>query len=442
VAVTLIKQARVVDPEAGLDAVCDVLVADGQVCQIADNIEPDSDLDAKRRDASPPGLTVIDGKGLWLWPGLVDVHVHLREPGFSEKETVRTGTMAAAAGGYTTVVCEPNTEPALDSVAALQQLVDKCRTEAIVNVYFKAAMTMSRLGARPVDMQALAQMERVVALSDDGDPVIDPEVEESIFEDAARARLLLSPHCEDSPQALHQIAAGIRPGFQPGEPYTNETRYIERDLRLATECGCRIHFSHVSLASSVRAIQRGREFAPNRDAITFETTPHYLLLSADDFGEDAPKVNPPLRSAADRDVLNQALLDGTVDVIASDHAPHTVQDKEAGASGLIGLETTLALMLTHFVAQDRLSPSDAVRLMSVRPARIFGLPAGTLRPGSAADIVLLDPEREWTVEPEHFRSKARNTPFAGMRLRGKVVATFVGGEERYADATLAERKAD
>jgi len=420
----LIKNALLTDPAAGVDAVRDVLVMDGRVQMVAPRIEP-----VNPSGQAGASLTVIDAGGLWLWPGLVDVHVHFREPGFTRKETIRTGSLAAAAGGYTSVICEPNTEPPTDSPDRVRELLRKADTEAAVRVYFKAAMTRDRDGCEPADVAALARESRVVALSDDGDPIADAAVMESVCRAAAAAGIVVTPHSEDSPRALERIAAGADPGFVPGKPYTNEAAWIERDLRAAARAGCRMHVSHVSLAASVQVIEQHRRGHP---AITWEVAPHHLLLAREDYAEgEAPKVNPPLRTDADRQALCRALEGGSLDAVASDHAPHTAEDKARGASGLIGLETTLGLVLTHFVATGRLSRSDAVRVMSLRPARIFGLEAGTLEPGSPADFVLIDPEREWTVDPASFLSKSRNCPYAGRRLRGKAVATYVGGKAAF-----------
>jgi dihydroorotase len=295
------------------------------------------------------------------------------------------------------------------------------------------------MGRRPGDVAALAGMPEVVALSDDGDPVVDPEVMATVCRLAAAARVPLAPHCEDSPRALDAFERGEDPGFRPGEPYTNEARYVRRDLGLAAQFGCRIHFSHVSLADTVAAIGA----APSGARVTFEATPHHLLLCREDYAPgEAPTVNPPIRSEADRRALREAVLSGQCDVIASDHAPHTAQDKAAGACGLVGLETTLGLVLTHFVQPGLLSPADAVGLMSAAPARVFGLPGGTLSAGSAADMVLVEPEREWTVQPEAFRSRSRNTPYAGWTLRGKAVATWVGGEPVYREDGFGARSGD
>ncbi|MHC4480892.1 MAG: dihydroorotase, partial [Planctomycetota bacterium] len=384
-------------------------------------------------------LTVIDGKGLWLWPGLVDAHVHLREPGFPRKETIRSGSLAAAAGGYTSVICEPNTEPPIASAEAVRALAEQADREAAVHVYFKAAMTKGRAGAEPNDVASLAAEERIVALSDDGDPIVEAALMERICERAADCDILLAPHCEDSPRALAALAAGAEPGFDPAAPYENEANYVERDLRMAERCGCRIHFSHLSMGRSVRAVRAAAEGGTVR--ATCEVTPHHLLLAQEDFLQgEAPAVNPPLRSRQNAEALCGLMLAGQVDAIASDHAPHTEADKQAGASGLIGLETTLGLVLTQFVGPGRLSPARAVRLLSLAPAGIFALPAGTLHPGSRADLVLIDPHREWTVDPTAFRSRSRNTPFASRRLRGAAVATYVSGREAFAAPGFEERK--
>ncbi len=419
----LIRHARVIDPAQGLDSQRDVLVADGLVAAIGREIDAG---DAK---------TVVDADGLWLWPGLVDAHVHFREPGFTEKETIRTGSLAAAAGGYTSVICEPNTDPPIDTPEAARDLMARARRDAAVRLYCKAAMTVGRMGLEPADAAALAAVAGVVALSDDGDPVVDPDVMAQACRAAAGANIVVSPHCEDSPRAITLMESGVDPGFEPVGPFANEARYVSRDLELARRAGCRIHVSHVSLAESVEAVLRHKS-----RQVSFEVAPHHLLLSADDYLADAvPRVCPPLRSGADRAALCEALASGQADAVASDHAPHTAADKAAGASGLIGLETTLGLMLAHFVHEDRLSPSDAVRVMALNPARIFRLPAGTLAPGLPADMVLIDPHMEWTVDPEDFRSKSRNCPYAGRRLRGRAVATYVAGKQVFALPSISER---
>lgn len=424
---TLFQSAWVVDPSQGTEGMRDVLACDGRIKRVADSIGPEE---------AGPGARIVDCTGLWMWPGLVDVHVHFREPGYTYKETIRTGSRAAAAGGYTSVVCEPNTKPPIDCVDVVRDVAETVAADSCVRVYLKAAMTRARRGVEPTEIAALAGEEIVVALSDDGDPVVDARIAEQVCAEAARCGIVVSPHEEDSPHSLEQLRADVDPGFAPAPPYENEINYIARDLAISARTGCRLHVSHVSLAASVAAIKQARA-ASDAGAVTFEVAPHHLLLCREDFGAGrVPKVNPPLRSAGDRDALVRALMDGVVDAIASDHAPHSVEDVMGGASGLVGLETTLGLVLTHFTGPGKLSGARAVELMSLQPARILGLPAGTLAPGAAADIVLVDPELSWTVDPKQFLSKGRNCPFAGWKLKGKAVATYVGGEEAFADRSF------
>jgi len=410
----LIQGAHLCDPAAGIDAPRDLLAIDGVVSQIAEQITPG------------PDTTVIDATGLWLWPGLIDAHVHLREPGFTHKETFATGGAAAAAGGFTTIICEPNTDPPFDTPERIRTWSAKAAADSPVRILFKAAMTRGRAGREPVDVAALAAMPEVVALSDDGDPIVDPAVAGEVMRLAAKAGIVVSPHCEDSRPSLAAIAAGADPGFTPGAAFTNEARWIRRDAELALRHGCAIHFSHVSLAASAAYIQR--TIAENPDAqITWELAPHHFLLAAEDYPNgDVPLVCPPIRSAADRAALHEALRTDACVSIADDHAPHTATEKAAGAHGLIGMETTLSLVLTHLIHPGHITPARAVELLSVRPARTFNIPGGgTLAPGSPADMILIDPNEEWTVRPEDFHSKSRNSPWAGHKLRGRVKTTWL-----------------
>jgi len=300
----------------------------------------------------------------------------------------------------------------------LEELAEKAERECPVKLFFKAPMTERREGKRPADFERLAAQPNCVAFSDDGDPVTQPEVLADVCQGAARVGLPLSPHCEDSPRALADYAAGISPGFEPGEPYANESLYIARDLRAAQKAGARVHFSHVSLAESVQLIVAHRGHGEAADAMTFEATPHHLLLCRDEYADgEVPTVNPPLRSAADREALVRALVRGEVDAIASDHAPHTAEDKAKGACGLVGLETTLGLILTHFVHTGKLTPLRAAALLSTRPAHIFGLPAGSAAEGVCADLVLVDPHKRWEVRAEQFASLSRKPKHEAFRRR-------------------------
>jgi dihydroorotase len=230
------------------------------------------------------------------------------------------------------------------------------------------------------------------------------------------------------------------PGFEPGEPYHNEARYIERDIEIARRAGCRVHFSHVSLWDSMQAILAARDEGAHPPMVTWEVAPHHLLLCREDYPEgEVPLVNPPIRPAAERDRLRRAFCEGKVDCLASDHAPHAAEDKAAGSCGLIGMETTLGLVLTHMVHTGDLAPADAVRLMSTQPARIFRLPGGTLAPGAPADMVLIDPAMEWTVQADRFRSRSRNTPYEGWNLTGRAVGTWVAGRRVFRLDALKER---
>ena len=426
----LIRRVHVMDPSTGQCGVRDVLVAEGRIARVAERIPSEE----------APRTAAVECEGLWLWPGLVDAHVHFREPGFAHKETIASGSAAALRGGYTAVVCEPNTMPPIDTPELVRSLARKARRDGAIRVYFKAAMTTGREGTRPSDIEAMAREPSVVALSDDGDPVTRLDVMERVCRDAARIGLLLTPHCEDSPRALRDYQAGARPGFEPGEPYTNEARYVERDLALARRWGCRVHFSHVSLAESVELIRRFRAQEDGGALVTYEVTPHHLLLSAADYpAGQAPKVCPPLRSPTDRDALQEALTSGQADAVASDHAPHLAHEKAAGASGLIGLETSLGLVLTEFVHTGRLDPLDAARAMSTRPAQVLGLPAGSLATGRAADMVFIDPEERWRVRADDLASLSRNTPYDGRGLWGRAVGVMVGGRVAFARESFRSR---
>jgi dihydroorotase len=433
----LIRGARVADPTMGLWGLRDVLVVGGNVAEVAPELS--AALVGKLGNGA---VRVIEADGLWLWPGLVDLHVHFREPGYTHKETMASGCRAALRGGYTTVVCEPNTDPPITTGRLVGELSGRVTAESPVRVFFKAAMTEGRQGEAPADIESLARHQRVVALSDDGDPVVRPEVMEEVCRWAARVGLPLSPHCEDSHRSLAAYSAGTLPGFEPRPGHENEALYIERDVDLALRWGAPVHFSHVSLEESLRVLRRIREEAPSAP-VTLECAPHHLLLSVEEFDPGAvPKVNPPLRPPSDRKSLQDALIDGEIDAIASDHAPHTAEEKEAGASGFIGLETTLALILTEFVHAGRLAPLDAAALMSTRPAEILGLPVGGLSRGKRADLTLIDPCAEWTVQAAEFASLSRNTPFEGRRLRGRAVGTMIDGRLEFARPSLCARIED
>jgi dihydroorotase len=423
----LICNGRVIDPTQKLDAVKDILIKDGKIAQVAAGL-------AKKKEFSQ--IPAIDASDCWVTPGLIDMHVHLREPGSGDDETIASGSRAAAAGGFTTVLAMPNTQPPIDSAALLGLVQAKAKADAQVNVLFAAAATLGQKGEHLTEILKLAQMG-AAALSDDGRPIMNAELMRRAMEYAKDCDLVVIDHCEDENlsacaplnEGVTAAALGMR-----GTPWAAETVMVLRDIALSELTGSRIHIAHVSAAQSVQAV---REAKKRGVAVTAEASPHHFTLTEDSIkGYDADfKMNPPLRSAFDRAAILEGLSDGTIDAIASDHAPHSPAKKSAGLlaapCGVIGLETSLALALTHLVAKKIISPKRLVDLMSAGPARILGLKKkGTLKPGSDADITVIDPASSWTVE-EPFASKSRNCPFLGAKLKGRAQATIVGGQVRY-----------
>ena len=404
----LIKGARVLDPSLGLDALLDLWIKDGLI----------QGLD---RGIKTPGALTIEAEGKVLVPGLIDVHVHLRDLQEAHKETIATGTRAAAKGGFTTVVSEPNTSPPLDSAENIDRWRRLARRDAVVNLYSKACITRGRRGQDLVSFSALARRRPfVVAATDDGNPVYDDRVMERAMKAARRWGILLASHCEDGPGGP----------FRGGRPYWSEPLYIERDLWLAERLEVPLHICHVSMAESLYLIRRAKARGVR---VTCEVTPHHLLLSEEEasrIGPDA-KVNPPLRRRRDVEALQEALAEGLIDVIASDHAPHHPDEKARGWQeapfGVIGLETTWGVLYTHLVSKGVLDLGGLIERLSANPAKAFGLPGGSLLKGQRADITILDLEEEWEVLPEEFASKGRNTPFKGWRLRGRAWGTIVQG---------------
>ncbi len=410
----LLKNGRIVDPLNDVDTVSDVLIIDGTIKSLSKNIKPESE-----------DIEVIDVSGMIVVPGLIDCHVHLREPGYEAKETIETGSRAAAKGGFTTIMCEPNTNPPIDNVEQVETLMKKVNEKGLVNVYTKACITKGSKGKTLTDMERLGSHSGVVAFSDDGNPVLKKDLMEKALRAAAQKHKPLSPHCEDSASLSVKDISGAELGFSPGEIFENEANYILRDIGSATSTGCQVHFSHVSLKESVEHIRKGK----SRTNITCEVTPHHLLLDRDyrDGNGERPEVNPPLRSKDDVQSIWKGLSEGVIDVIASDHAPHTSDDKKAGAPGVIGLETTLGLVITKLVNPGIISLKDAILKMSTNPAKIFKVLGGSLLPGTPADVTIIDMNKEWRVDVNNFESKSRNCPFDGWKLKGQAVITIVAG---------------
>lgn len=415
----LIRGARVIDP-GHCDAVRDVLIDKG----IISAIEPEGSLSVD------PDCRVVSAQGMWLVPGLIDMHVHFREPGQEYKEDIVSGSLAAAAGGFTAVCTMPNTIPANDDPAVTEQILEKAAQAALVKVYPVAAISKGLKGEQLSEFGAL-KAAGAVAVSDDGMPVVNGQLMRRAMEYAAGFGLRVISHCEDvelaAGGAMNEGARATQMGI-PGIPNAAESVMVMRDIALAALTGTSVHIAHVSARESVEAIRRAKQ---DGIAVTAETAPHYFTLTdaaVAGYNTNA-KMNPPLRSEPDRQAVRQGLADGTLDAIATDHAPHDMLEKEVefdrAANGIIGLESALALSLQ--LVRDAVLPIDAlVDRMSLAPARILGLERG-IRKSLTADLTLIDPECIFTLEPDSLQSKSRNTPFAGWKLQGRAVMTIVGG---------------
>lgn len=380
-----------------------------------------------------PGDKVVDCRGRWVSAGLVDLHVHLREPGFSSKETIATGTAAAAHGGFTTVCAMPNLEPAPDSLENLRRETAIIERDAVVKVLPYATITRRRAGREIVDFAALKPY--VAAFSDDGSGVQDDDMMLAAMRAAAANDCIIAAHCEVNSLLhggyIHDGAYAAAHGHK-GISSESEWRQIERDIKLAEQTGCRYHVCHISTKESVALIRNAKRSGVR---ITCETGPHYLTMCDADLREEGRfKMNPPIRSAADRDALIVGVQDGTIDVIATDHAPHTAEEKSRGlagsAMGVVGLETSFAVIYTKLVMAGIISPERMIELMAEAPRRIFTL-GGGLAAGEKADIAVFDLDNEFTVDPATFLSKGRSTPFEGWRLHGQTILTLVDGRTAY-----------
>jgi dihydroorotase len=385
-------------------------------------------------------MQVIDAEGLLVAPGLIDMHTHLREPGQEYKEKIETGTAAAAAGGFTAVCCMPNTVPPNDNRAVTELIVRRAREVGAVRVYPIGCITQGQKGEVMTEMGEL-QEAGCVALSDDGHGVANSEIMRRVLEYARGFKLPIIQHCEDAALsaggAMHEGAASARFGIR-AQPAAAESAMLARDLELVALTGARYHMAHVSCAESIRLLRDAKQRGL---PVTCEVTPHNLTLTDEACAgyDTCMKMNPPLRSERDRAALGEALADGTIDAIVTDHAPHSPVEKdvefEQAANGVIGLETALALGL-ELVHAGVLAPATLVTRMSTGPARLLGLPGGSLRAGSPADVTVIDPQAAWTCDPARFRSRARNTPFAGRAMRGRALLTMVGGRIVFAEERL------
>ncbi|MBW2036137.1 MAG: dihydroorotase [Deltaproteobacteria bacterium] len=418
----LIKGGRVVDPETGIDGVMEILIEDGKIAAIASAKSKTENRKSK----------IIDASGKIVTPGLIDMHVHLREPGHEYKETIETGCLAAAHGGFTAICCMANTVPVNDNQSVTTYILDKAKTAGTVRVYPVAAISRGLRGESLAEYGEL-KAAGAVAVSDDGNPVMNAHLMRRAMEYAKGFGLLVISHCEDrnlsAGGVMNEGIVSARLGLA-GIPAAAESIMVARDIALSELTGAPLHIAHVSTECSVRLIRDAKERGL---PVTAETAPHYFSLTEEAvMGYDTnAKVYPPLRTARDREAVCKGLADGTIDVIATDHAPHSSIEKDVefdqAASGMIGLETSIPLSL-KLVERGVLSLRELVVRMSASPARILNLDAVGLRPGNPADLTIIDLEKEFTVDSNQFCSKSRNTPFDGWKLKGKAVLTMVGGK--------------
>lgn len=400
----------------------EILVENGQIQAIGETL-------------TRAGHEWVDCKGGMISAGLIDVHVHLREPGFEHKETIETGAKAAVRGGFTTISCMPNTRPSIDSVETVKYILDKAREAGMARVIPYGAITIRQLGKELTDFAGLKEAG-IFALTDDGVGVQSTGMMKKAMKAAAELGISIVAHCEDDDllipgAALHDGVVAAKHGL-PGIPSESESIHVGRDILLAEQTGVHYHVCHISAKESVRLVRDGKRAGVN---VTCEVTPHHLLLCDEDISDNLDtnwKMNPPLRSREDRAALIAGLKDGTIDMIATDHAPHTAEEKANGIDrapfGIVGLETAFPLLYTHLVQTGELSLKTLVELLTVKPAGAFGLPYGRLEVGAPADLTVIDLETEKTIDPTTFASKGTNTPFTGWACKGWPILTLVDGK--------------
>ncbi len=419
----LIRGGQVIDPSSGFDAVCDLEIIDGKISACGTGLKPSPKTDA------------FNATGLVVCPGLIDLHTHVREPGYEYKETIKTATESAAAGGFTTVFAMPNTNPINDTRAVTEFVLDVARREGLVNVRPVGAITKGSRGEELAEIGELVEAG-CAAISDDGQPVTSSVLMRRALEYTLSFGVPVIDHCEDVGLScggvMHEGKVSTMLGLK-GVPAAAETVIVARDLALAELTGGRLHLAHMSCAASVRMI---REAKARGVRVTAEACPHHFSLTDEaviGFQADA-KMNPPLRTHEDVLGVIEGLADGTIDAIATDHAPHAPEEKSwpiaEAPFGIVGLETALPLALA-LTADGRLSLPHVIALLTSKPAAVMGIDRGSLRVGSVADVTIFDPDAEWVVDPATFRSKSRNTPFAGWKMRGRVIKTLVSGKVVY-----------
>ena len=416
----LIKSGRIVDPSQNIDGIRDILVRDGLIVEIGESLDPGKS-------------DVFDATGLIVTPGFVDLHVHLREPGQEYKETIESGGRAALAGGFTSICCMPNTQPVNDTAAVTSFILERASSAGLARVYPIGAITA---GSKGEELAEIGEMKRagIVAISDDGHAVADTNLMRRAMEYARDFDLTVVDHCQDGCAkggVMHEGEYSALLGLK-GMPGVAEDIHVARDIMLSEMTGARVHIAHISTARSLGLV---RDAKSRHLPVTCEITPHHFTLTDEEVNrrgfDTNTKMAPPLRSRLDLDAMLEGLRDGTIDAIATDHAPHHANEKmlefDRAPFGILGLETAVPLSLDRLFHTGVVTMTRLVELLSSGPARVFNLSAGMLIKGSAADITVLNPDQEVTVDASKFKSKSRNTPFDGWKLKGAVVATFVGG---------------
>lgn len=427
----LLKNAHVIDPQVGLNEVCEILIRDGKIVEVGHDLTMEKGVE---RDLG--GKIVV--------PGLVDIHVHLREPGFEQKEDIASGTRAAALGGFTAVCCMPNTNPVIDNALGVEYVNSRARAVGKCRVHVAGACSQGLKGETLSEMGDMIA-HGAVAFTDDGRGIQGAGMMRRVMDYASQFDRVVMSHCQDEDLVgdgqVNEGVASTRLGML-GWPAEGEEIQIARDIALCRLTGCPLHVQHLSTARGLELVRAAKaEGLP----VTCEVTPHHLFLTEDAIGDDydtSLKVNPPLRTAEDAAALVEGVVDGTVDAIVTDHAPHTAWEKdrefELAPFGMVGLETSLALVNTHLVASGKITWERAVELMSVRPREILRVERVAVEPGSVADLTVIDPDVAWTVDAGKFASKGRNTGFAGFELKGRATDVYVGGYATVEDGSVVE----
>ncbi|MFA4966904.1 MAG: dihydroorotase [Candidatus Margulisiibacteriota bacterium] len=424
----VIQSGRVIDPASNFDGAADILISESKIKAIGPKLP------------HPKNASILDAKDLWVLPGLIDMHCHLRDPGDPEEETIASGTRSAAKGGFTSVACMANTSPIIDTPALVKYVVSKAQLEGLVNVYPIGAVSKGQKGEELAELGRMLA-EGAVAFSDDGKPITNSEIFRRALEYARQFDTPIISHAEDpwlsADGQMNESHKSTILGLK-GIPHLAEEIMVMRDIMLAKEFG-KVHIAHVSTAKSVDLIRRAKAEGIN---VTCETCPHYFSLTEEEvegFNTNA-KVNPPLRGEKDLEAVIGGLKDGTIDVIATDHAPHREEEKNVefglAACGMVGFETALSLVISELIEPGSLSLKKAIEKMTVNPAKILNIKKGVLKPGWDADLIIVDPKAEWTVDVNKFISRSKNSPFGGWKLKGKVLYTIVGGRLVVKDGKL------